>query len=188
LRDKLFKKNPKHRLIDHPLPDLAVLDSKNPLVPFMRQNPEMGWDHQCVPTRAGRKVNEFIDGQGKFNLVQDIAHAKRWIEEQVRDKITCYLPTWLRKPKLAVEVIKILRYIRRLVATYRFWKAVVDKEVAQANHHIEQCNMIIDHAESTLSAAADRAEWENDVKQIWIRARQDNLRQIEENDVSKCLI
>jgi hypothetical protein len=185
---KIYKQNPKHRLIDHQLPQLGVLDSKNPVVPFMRQNPEFGWNNPCVPSRAGRKVNEWIDGQGKFNLLQDLAHAKRWIIEQIGDKITCYLPTWARKPKLAVEVIKLARYIRRLVMTYTFWRRVVDLEIAMANHYINQANAVIDYAENTLSPAGLRAEWENEVLEVWNQARSDNLRQITENEQSKCLI
>src|SRR5258708_36075046 len=106
---KVFKDQPTQRLINWGLPDLGVLDSKTPQVPFVRQLPGFGWS-QCTPTDAGRKMNEWVDGHRKFNLIQQIAHAKRWVEQQVTDMITCYLPVWLRHPLLVVKVALLLKY------------------------------------------------------------------------------
>ena len=186
---KVFKPTPKHRLIDHnPLPDLATLDSLNPQLPFLKQNPNFGWNAACTPTRAGRKVNDFVDGQRKLSLVQHIAHARMWVQQQISDMITCYLPTFIRKIKLSVKVIQLGRKLRQLVATYNFWRTVIEKEIAFANHYINQSNAVIGYAKSNLSPAALRAEWENEVAEILDQAIADNLRQITENDQSKCLI
>jgi hypothetical protein len=185
---KVFKSAPKHHLVDNPLPNLSILDAKMPHLPWMLQNPEMGWNASCVPTRAGRKVNEFVDGQGKFHLVQNIAHAKRWITEKVRGYIDGYLPTWLRRPKYALDVIKLLRYIRRLVATYNFWQAVVNKEIDLANNYIAQCQAVINYGKTTLSPASLRSEFENEIAEIWDNAINDLNKQVEENNRSRCLI
>ncbi len=185
---KIFKTQPMHRLVDNPIPNLSIADSKMPRLPRPIQNPEMGWNSQCTPTRAGRKINEYIDGQFKFNLLQNIAHAKRWIKEKIRGYIDGFLPTWLRKIKYKIDAVKLGIYIRRLVATYNFWRSVVNKEVDLANNHIGQCKAIINYGKQTLSPSGLRAEFENEIAEIWNNALSDLDKQTEENNQSRCLI
>lgn len=185
----VYKQPPVHRLVDHKVPSINISNSLNPTLPFLRQLPELGWHNPCTPTRAGRKLNEFVDGQGKFNLLQDAAHLKRWVIEHVKTYIEGKLPVWIRAPKFALDVIKLIRYIQRIVATVLFYKSILNKETELANHYIGESIALIDFAESTLSPPSLRTEAEREVLLIWNQARQELGRQVNENNQARsCVI
>jgi hypothetical protein len=108
--------------------------------------------------------------------------------EQIGDMIACFLPTFIRRLRLAVRVKKLYQYTTQLIATYAFWRAVVDKEIALANHYVLECNRTLSFCKNNLSPTSLRAEWENELEVILDQAIADNIRQIQENNQSKCLI
>lgn len=185
---KIFPQTAKQRLQDVQIPLADVERVLNQHLPQLPQVPEFGWGG-CRPTDAGRRLKSALDGQHKFNLLQNIAHAKRRIVENVRQYIDGELIVWIRKFKYALNVIKVLQYIQRLVATANFYRSLIRQEIEVANHYCREGIALIEFAESNLTPANLRTQAERELADVWTQIKADCNLQINENNASKeCLI
>jgi hypothetical protein len=155
-----FPKTPVQRLLDTQIPSLNVAQLHNPVLQKVLQIPEFGFQG-CTPQMAGVKLRESFAHIPAPHLVQDVAHAKRWIREKITAYIDGELIVFLRKPKYVLDVIKVIQYAARIIATLRFIEALLNKEVALANAWAAECNALVDFAKATVTPAALRTESEN---------------------------
>jgi hypothetical protein len=176
--------NPRHRLVPSELPEIDVTRSLNPQVPFPVQIDEFGWGRPCAPSRAGRKMEDLIDGQKKYQLIQHVSHVKRVVMEKVRQYVDGYLPTLIRKVKYAADLVRMLRWFYRAVATMRYYQGLANKSVALANHYIGQSKMLIAFGESTITQGALKTIWETELEECWATAKAELTRQANENNQS----
>jgi hypothetical protein len=156
---KQYPPHPVQRLLDTQIPSLNVADINNPVLQKMLQLPEFGY-HNCTPQMAGVKLRESFAHIPAPHLAQNVAHAKRWIREKITAYIDGELIVFLRKPKYILDVIKVIQYAARLVATLRFIEAILAKEVALANAWASECREIVDFAKATVSPAGLRNQAE----------------------------
>lgn len=181
MNDKtVYKTAPRKRLANLPVPEIDVTDNNNPNLPRLGQVPEMSWNN-AVPTCATLKGQSFQDGRRLYDLIQHVGHAKRIVEEKVRQYVHGYLPTCLRKFLYAVDLVRMLIWFARAAADKRHKEAVIARDVARANHYIDKGLVTIAHGETTLSPPAQRPQWENDLAEVWEKAKPDMMRQKVEN-------
>jgi len=184
----IYKNNPVQRLVDTVIPRGGVANLTNPVLRRLSQIPEFG-NSQCTPQMAGIKLRESFNSIPAPHLIEQVAHAKRWIKEHLISYIDGYLPTILRKVKYAHDVIKIIQYAARIVATLRFLESLLAQEVALANAWARECDLLVNFALQNLSPAGLRSQAEAETKEVLERARQDIAQQIEENlQHLECLI
>jgi hypothetical protein len=158
------------------------------LLSNLPQIPEFGW-HNCIPKDAGRRLKEHADGTNKYHLLECVAQAKRWIHEHIITYIDGKLPVFIRKFKFAYDVIKVMQYAARIVATAAFLQSLIRKEVALANAYLTDAQALLDFAEATLSPAGLRTQAELEMIRIWNIARNDIQMQINQNNESiQCLL
>src|ERR1041384_65418 len=154
-----YPQNPVQRLLDVQIPDINVAQLHNPVLAKILQLPEFGFQG-CTPQMAGVKLGESFAHIPAPHLVQDVAHAKRWIREKLTADIDGELIVFLRKPKYILEVIRIIQYATRLIATLRFIEALLKKEVALANAWGSECKALVSFAKATVTPAGLRTEAE----------------------------
>jgi hypothetical protein len=172
--------------VEKPLID--VEHAANKVLASLPQVPELGW-HNCIPKDPGRRLKEHLDGIKKYDLLEHVAHAKRRIEENIRQYIDGKLPVWLRAPKYAYNAIKKVQYALRIVATAFFLKSLIEEEIALANHYCNEGLLLIGFAESNLTPAGLQTQAEQELVRVWQKARADLLSQITQNTASlDCII
>jgi hypothetical protein len=126
---------------------------------------------------------------GNMQLLEHIAHAKRFIKEHVQAYIDGKLPTVIRKFKYAADVLRIVRYMVRLVATLNFLEQLVAHEIALANQWANENLLHIDYAINQLTPAGLRTAAEQELAATLERAKQKIQQQINENNATlACLI
>lgn len=176
------------RLQIPPIPRLDVTEAGNKVLAGLPQVPELGW-HNCTPKDAGRRLKEHLDGIKKYELLEHIAHAKRRIEENIRQYIDGKLNDWVRPWKYAYNAIQKIKYALRLVATALFLKSLLEQEVALANHYCSEGIAIINFAQANLTPEPLRTQAEREMARVWEKQLADLTSQIAQNNASlECLI
>lgn len=183
-----YHKPAKLRLQLNEVPLIDVAEAANKVLAQLPQVPEFGW-HNCAPRDAGRRLKEHLNGVPKYTLLQNIAHAKRRIHENIIQYIDGKLPVWIRKFKYAADVLKVIRYAARIVGTARFLQSLLVLEVELANHYCNEGIALIDFADANLTPSGLRTQAEQELAEVWLRIRLDLQSQIQQNNSSlECLI
>jgi len=184
----LFPPAPVRRLGDLQLPSGANIDCINRLFIPLPQIPGFGWAG-CTPRHSGRKLQEAVNGQTKWDLMQEVAHLKRWIIEHVTSYVDGELPYWPRAAKYAMDVIKVLMYIERVVATANFYLSLLAQEYAWAARNIAEANALLAFGQSLLTPQGLRTAAEIELAAVWLQASKDLARQASQNAADKsCLL
>ncbi|HEX8184724.1 MAG TPA: hypothetical protein VF747_08225 [Blastocatellia bacterium] len=186
---QIYPDNPVQRLVNTKIPSADVADLHNPILQRVLQLPEFGSGSGCTPQMAGVKLREAFAHIPAPHLAQDVAHAKRWIKEKITAYIDGELIVFLRKPKYVVDVIRIIQYAARLIATLNYIRSLLIKEVELANAWALECDALVSFAAATISPAGLR----NQAEQVLIGeldvAAQAIGQQAEENSAHvACLI
>ncbi|MEW6209821.1 MAG: hypothetical protein AB1631_15765 [Acidobacteriota bacterium] len=185
---KIFPQAPIQRLVNTHIPDGLNGNITNPLVSRLHQIPGFG-NEQCTPQMAGIKLRESFASVPAPALIEHCAHAKRWVKEHITSYIDGKLPTIIRKFKYAADIIKIIRYIARVVATLNFLVSLLRKELALALAWAQEMDAFIEFAESNLTPAGLRTQAEQETAAGLARARQSIARKVQESTQSlACLI
>lgn len=177
---KQFPIPAKQRLQDTRIPSIDVSDPLHPALQKVPQIPGFGYAN-CTPQDMGRKLQQSMDGVNKHSLMQNVAHAKRWVREKVTAYVDGYLPTWLRRPKYVADVARLIQYFRGAVATARFLESLRAQEIAGANHYIDEANAMITLAESTLTPEGQMTAAERELATVLRQAKTDLGKQGAEN-------
>lgn len=159
---KLFPTVPTKRLVDTILPHADVADIRNPVLRRLAQIPEFG-NGTCTPQMAGVKLRESFASVPAPHLVEQIAHAKRWIREKITGYVDGELIVYLRKPKYIMDVIKVIQYAQRTVATLRFLESLLQQEVAMANAWAREANHLVNFTRENLPAEGLRTAAEKEL-------------------------
>jgi hypothetical protein len=174
-------------MVDTHIPNINVADATNPVVQHLLNVPRFGFN--CTPQMAAIKLRSSFAHVPAPHLIQDVAHAKSWITEQLITYIDGQLPDWLRKPKFIYDHKRQIQYAARIVATARLLIAMLNQEVALANAWANECSALVGFAKTELTTGNLRTEAESllanqlDVAQAAIN------QQIEENTQNlKCLL
>lgn len=184
----MFPEKARLRLLHTYKPLLDVSHAANKVLSPLPQVPEFGW-HNCIPKDAGRRLKEHLNGTPKYPLLEHIAHAKRRIIENIIQYVDGELPDWLRAPKYASNALKKIKYALRIVATAFFLKSLLTEEVALANYYCNEGLLLIDFAEANFTASGLRTQAEQELYNVWERAKADLSSQIAQNtDSLTCLI
>lgn len=185
---KVLKENPVRRLQNNIVPDLSGAQITNPIVRRLMQIPGFG-NGTCTPQMAGIKLRESFASIPAPTMIQNIAHAKRWVHEHIITYVDGFLPTIIRKFKYLADLKKLIQLVARIVATLRFLQALVQREVALANAWARECVALIDFAERTLTPAGLQTEAESEMVTIFNRAKASINQQVSENNENvACLI
>jgi len=184
----LFPPSPVRRLGDLGLPTGVNIDCINRAFIPLPQIPGFGWAG-CTPRHSGRKLQEGVNGQTKWDLMQEVAHAKRWIIEHVTSYTDGKLPHFPRAVKFAMDVIKILIYIEQVVATANFYLSLLQQEYAWAARNIAEANALLAFGQSLLTPQGLRTAAEIELAAVWAQASKDLARQASQNAADKaCLL
>ena len=185
----IFPTSPVQRLQNLPIPQANVADFSNPVVLKLIQVATFGWNPSCTPTRAGKKINSAFGHVSQVNLMEHVAHAKARNEEHAIQYIDGELPVWLRKPKYILDVARVIQKMEQIVATYNYYRALFEQEVALANAWAGECNALVGLAQATMTPAGLQTEAERVLVPVLNKAAQDIAQQIQESNTSKsCVI
>jgi hypothetical protein len=185
---KIYPNNPVQRLMDTIVPRTLEEKITNPVLNKLPQIAEFGWAN-CTPQHRNWKVRETFGDIGAAQLVEQIGHAKRFIKEHIVAYIDGYLPTFIRRVKYALDVVKIIRYAVRIVATLNFLESVIRREIALANQWAAENIAHINYALSQVTPAGLRTAAEEAKVLVLERAKQSIQQQINENpQMTACLI
>lgn len=176
------------RLMDVVLPEGIISEHRNPVLDKLRQLPEFGW-HNCTPQDLGQALMESFDAVNSFSLLEHAANAKRWIEEHIKAYILSKLPWIIRKIKIPIDVIKIIQFTARIVATVKFLISLIQKAIALANKFIDEGLALIAFAKTSLGPSGLRTQAEKQFDLILDRAVEDLNKQLGFNgQTTQCLI
>ncbi|MBI3654080.1 MAG: hypothetical protein HY231_23870 [Acidobacteria bacterium] len=185
---KLYDAEPVQRLVDVVLPRTSAAVMNNPVLQALRQLDEFGWKG-CTPQHRNLKMRQSFSHLSNAALVEHIAHAKRFIMEHVRAYIDGFLPTILRKIKYAIDKVKIIRYIIRLVATLNYLSQLIAHEIALANQWARENLLNLEYAINQVSPAHLRTAAERELVSTLNRAKSKIEQQIVENtQMLTCLV
>jgi hypothetical protein len=184
----LFPASPVRRLGDLGLPSGVNIDCLNRSFIPLPQIPGFGWAG-CTPRHSGRKLQEAINGQTKWDLMQQIAHVKRWVIEHVTSYIDGELPYWPRAAKYAMDVIKVLVYIEQVVATANFLLSLIAQEYAFMARNIAEANALISYTQALLTPANLQTAAERELASVLASALNDLAKQASQNAADRaCLL
>lgn len=184
----IYPTDPVRRLLDTVIPRTSAAVMNNPVLQALPQLAEFGW-RGCTPQHRNLKMRQSFGHIGNMQLLEHIAHAKRFIKEHVQAYIDGKLPTLIRKFKYAANVLKMLRYIIRLVATLNYLQQLVAHEIALANAWANENLLHIDYALNQITPAGLRTAAETELVATLNRAKQKIVQQINENNATvACLI
>lgn len=185
---KIFPDSPVQRLVDTVIPRASIASVTNPILQKLPQIAEFGWAN-CTPQHRNLKLRETFASVGNAQLVEHIGHAKRFIKEHIQAYIDGKLPTIIRKLKYAADVLKIVRYIVRIVATLTYLENLIRREIALANQWANENILLIEYAINQITPPGLRTAAEAKLVETLMRAKQDIQRQINENNqMPACLI
>lgn len=176
-----FPPNPIKRLVDTRIPDINVADVLNPTLLRMPQIPGFGWGANCTPQMAAVKLRESFAHIPAPHLVQNIAHAKRWIKEKITTYVDGALIYFMRHVKFAIDVLKIIQYAVRIVATLNYVISLLNKELALAAAWASECTALVAFAKSELTTGALATESERILAQTLDTATAAISKQVAEN-------
>ncbi|HEY6329485.1 MAG TPA: hypothetical protein VI756_09105 [Blastocatellia bacterium] len=176
----LFPTSPVRRLGDLGLPSGVNIDCINRLFIPLPQIPGFGWAG-CTPRHSGRKLQEAVNGQTKWDLMQEIAHVKRWVIEHVTSYIDGELPWLPRQAKYALDAIRILIYIEQVVATANFLLSLIAQEYAFAARNIAEANALLAYGQALLTPQGLQTAAERELAAVWAQAAKDLARQASQN-------
>jgi 2-polyprenyl-3-methyl-5-hydroxy-6-metoxy-1,4-benzoquinol methylase len=160
----------------------------NPVLRALPQIDQFGWAN-CTPQHRNLKMRQTFGHIGNMQLLEHIAHAKKFIKEHIQAYIDGKLPTVIRKVKYAADVLKLLKYLIRLVATLNYLANLIAHEVALANQWAQENLLHIDFALSQITPAGLRTAAEAELVTTLNRAKQKIQQQINENGATlECLI
>jgi hypothetical protein len=185
---QIYPTAPVRRLLDTVIPRTSSAVMNNPFLNALRQIPEFGWNG-CTPQHKNLKMRQSFGHIGNVQLLEQIAHAKRFIKEHIQAYIDGFLPTFIRKIKYALDKLKLIRYIIRLVATINHLQQLISQEIALANQWATENLLHIDYALSQITPAGLRTTAEEELVGTLNRAKDKISQQIAENTSTlTCLI
>lgn len=185
---KIYPTQPVKRLLDTIIPRTSSAVMNNPVLKALPQIVEFGW-HTCTPQHRNLKMRQTFGHIGNANLLEHIAHAKRFIKEHVQAYIDGKLPTLIRKFKYAADVLKIVRYMVRLVATINYLQQLIAHEIALANRWAGENLLHIEYAINQITPAGLRTAAEQELVAMLNKSKQKIQQQINENNATlACLI
>lgn len=185
---KIYPTAPVRRLLDTVVPRTSSAVMNNPLVTVLRQLDEFGW-RNCTPQHRNLKMRQSFGHIGNMQLLEHIAHAKRFIKEHVQAYVDGFLPTFIRKVKYALDKLKIVKYMVRLVATLNHLAKLIANEIALANLWAQENLLHIEYGINQVTPEGLRTAAEQELVGTLIRAQQKIIQQINENNATlACLV
>lgn len=186
---QIYPQQPVSRLQDTVLPKLEVANFVNPTVLSLLQIATFGWNASCTPKQTGKKKNSTYAAISHPSLMEHVAHAKANADQYIINLVDGQLPVWLRKPKFFHDAAVVIQDMERIVGTFNYYKAILEKDVALANAWGSECQTLLDYAQASITPAGIRTAAEEVLIPILTSAASDVSKQIEENKQSvTCLI
>jgi hypothetical protein len=184
----IFPESSVRRFVDTVIPRASLATISNPVLQKLPQIVGFGWAN-CTPQHRNHKLRESFAGVGNAHLVEHIGHAKRFVEEHVKTYIDGKLPHAIRKLKYALDVLKIIRDMERIVATLHYIETLIRREIALALAWARENLLMINFALNQITPAGLRTAAERELAVMLQRAQTDIQRQIAENaQMVACLI